>query len=77
MSKFEKLLFKIYNLQDITFEEGKKVLLSYGFIERSPKSGSSHVTFTKEDKKAVTLVKTQKPLKPYAIRLIKEAIKND
>ena len=46
MSKFEKLLFKIYSLQDITFEEGKKVLLSYGFIERSPKGGSSHVTFT-------------------------------
>lgn len=74
MSKFDKLIQKINNLQEITFEEAKKVLLYFGFVDRSPNGGSSHVTFTKENKKAVTLVRTQKPLKPYAIKLIKEAI---
>ena len=74
MSKYDKLLQKINNLQEITFEDAKKVLISYGYIERAPKSGSSHVTFTKSNKKALTLVKTQKPLKLYAIKLVKEAI---
>lgn len=74
MSKRDKLIQKINNLEPITFEEAQKVLISFGFIERTPRGGSSHVTFTKSNKAAVTLVKTQKPLKLYAIKLVKEAI---
>lgn len=74
MSKRDKLIQKINNLESITFEEAQKILISFGYIERSPKGGSSHVTFTKSDKQAITLVKTQKPLKFYAIKLVKEAI---
>lgn len=74
MSKRDKLIQKINNLESITFEEAQKILISFGYIERSPKGGSSHVTFTKSDKQAITLVKTQKPLKLYAIKLVKEAI---
>ena len=74
MSKRDKLILRINNLESITFEDAKKILLSFGYVERSPRSGSSHVTFTKSDKKALTLVKTQKPLKLSAIKLIKEAI---
>lgn len=74
MSKFDKLIQKINNLQDITFEEGKKVLNFYGYVDEAPKSGSSHITFRKQNREKITLVRTQKPLKPYAIKLIKEAI---
>ena len=74
MSKRDKLIQKINNLEPITFEEAQKVLISFGFIERTPRGGSSHVTFTKSNKSAITLVKTQKPLKLYAMKLVKEAI---
>ncbi|MCD7740189.1 MAG: type II toxin-antitoxin system HicA family toxin [Candidatus Gastranaerophilales bacterium] len=74
MSKREKLIQKINNLEAITFEEARKILLSFGFIERAPGKGSSHITFTKSNTQAITLVRTQKPLKLYAIKLIKDAI---
>ena len=77
MSKQEKLIKKILEEKAITFEEAQKVLVSFGYIQRTPKGGSSHVTFTKSPNKIITLVKTQKPLKPYAIKLIKEAILNE
>ncbi len=74
MSQRDKLIQKINNLKPITFEEAEKILISFGFIERVPSGGSSHVTFTKSNTQAITLVKTQKPLKSYAMKLIKEAI---
>jgi predicted RNA binding protein YcfA (HicA-like mRNA interferase family) len=77
MTKQEKLINKILEEKSITFEEAQKVLLSLGYTERTPKGGSSHVTFTKSPNQIITLVKTQKPLKKYLIKLIKEAILND
>ena len=77
MTKFDKLIQKILNEKDVTFEEGRKVLLSLGYTERTPRGGSSHVTFTKAPNSAITLVKTQKPLKPYLVKLIKGAIINE
>ncbi len=40
MSKRDKLIQKINNLEPITFEEAQKVLISFGFIERTPRGGS-------------------------------------
>ena len=77
MSQFDKLIAKILEEKDITYLEAEKVLISLGYIARSPKGGSSHITFTKSPNQIITLVKTQKPLKKYLIRLIKEAILND
>lgn len=77
MSQFDKLIQKIIEEKDITYLEAEKVLISLGYIARSPKGGSSHITFTKSPNQIITLVKTQKPLKKYLIRLIKEAILND
>ena len=76
MTKYDKLIKKIIEEKDITFEEARKVLLAIGYTERAPKGGSSHVTFTKPPNMAITLVKTQKPLKSYLIKLIKEAVLN-
>ena len=77
MTKYDKLIKKILDEKDITYEEAKKVLISLGYIQRTPRGGSSHVTFTKDTIKAITLVKTQNPLKRYLVKKVKEAIQND
>lgn len=76
MSKQEKLIKKILEEKDITYDEAKKVLISLGYSENMPSGGSSHYTFRKNGKEKITLVKTQKPLKRYLIKKIKEAIQN-
>ena len=46
MSKWEKLLRRILTLsKDLRFDELRKVLESYGYVMKAPKSGSSHYTF--------------------------------
>ena len=74
MGQFEKLIQKVLDEKDITYSEAEKILLALGYIARTPRGGSSHITFTKSPNQIITLVKTQKPLKKYLIRLIKEAI---
>ena len=77
MTQFDKLIQKILEEKEITYQEAEKVLVSLGYVARAPKGGSSHITFTKSPNQIITLVKTQKPLKKYLIRLIKEAILNE
>ena len=49
MSKFEKLLQRIKNLDNgLRFEELKKILESLGYEMNSPRGGSSHFTFRKK-----------------------------
>ena len=74
MSQFDKLIQKVFDEKDITYQEAEKILISLGYVARTPRSGCSHITFTKSPNQIITLVKTQKPLKKYLIRLIKEAI---
>lgn len=78
MSKKDKLIQKILDEKDITYQECEKVLISLGYKIRTPRSGGSHVSFTKDDdERAITLVKTQNPVKKYLIKQVKEAIQND
>ena len=52
MSKWEKLLRKLGTISnDLTFEELRKILYSYGYAESQPRSGSSHYTFRKGKQK--------------------------
>ena len=52
MSKWEKLLLKLMSLSDdLTFDELRKILLSYGYKETQPRGGSSHDTFRKGTRK--------------------------
>ena len=74
MSQLEKLIQKIIDEKDITYQDAEKVLVYLGYVSRTPRGGSSHITFTKSPNQIITLVKTQKPLKKYLVRLIKEAI---
>jgi len=77
MTKKDKLIQKILDEKDITYEEAKNVLVDLGYTENAPAGGSSHYTFRKDECEKITLVKTQKPLKKYLVKKIKEAILND
>ena len=68
MSKREKLIQKIINGQlNITPNDACKILELYGYIATGPASGSSHLTYRKENRPSVTIILTQNPLKPYMI----------
>ena len=77
MSKFEKLLSEIKMLSsDVRFEELKKVLESYGYVGKPPKSGSSHWTFRKKGKNRITLP-YKVPMKIAYIRLVKDIVESE
>ena len=59
MGQFEKLIQKVLDEKDITYSEAEKILLALGYIARTPRGGSSHITFTKSPNQIITLVKTQ------------------
>lgn len=74
MSKWDKLIMKIYSLsKDIRFEEIQKVLEYYGYTMEKPRSGSSHYTFRKDGHMPVTIPK-HKPIKRAYILLVKQVI---
>ncbi|SHJ01382.1 type II toxin-antitoxin system HicA family toxin [Pseudobutyrivibrio xylanivorans] len=77
MSKWDKLLKKILSLDpDIRFEELQKVLESYGYEMKAPKSGSSHFTFRKKGYPIITIPK-HIPIKKVYIQIVKELIESE
>ena len=63
MSKWEKLLSKLLNLSsEMRFSELEKILVSYGYVKHSPRSGSSHYTFRKPGCYPVTIPRCMSPL---------------
>ena len=74
MSKWEKLLFRIKNLdKNMRFAELKKILESYGYEMRSPSGGSSHCTFRKKGRNPIT-IPMHEPIKTVYILMVKEII---
>lgn len=71
MSKYEKLLKSIRNNpSDVKFEDLRKILLHHGFIERQPRGGSSHFTYTRKD--TIITVPKHKPVnKAYVKQTLK------
>lgn len=57
------------------FEELRKVLESYGYKMQSPKGGSSHYTFRKNDAMPITIPKHE-PIKKVYVEKVKEVIEN-
>jgi predicted RNA binding protein YcfA (HicA-like mRNA interferase family) len=76
MTKRDKLIQKILKGNSVvTIEEAEKILLFLAYIVEQPDSGSSHITYRKENCNSITLVLTQKELKQYLIRKIQDALR--
>ena len=77
MTRWEKLLDKIQSLsKEVRFEELRKVLESYGYVMRSPQSGSSHYTFRKNGKSPITIPK-HKPIKKVYVEMVRKVIEEE
>lgn len=77
MSKWDKLLIKICALsKDLRFDELRKVLESYGYEMKSPKSGSSHYTFRKAGCQPITIPKHE-PIKKVYVELVKQIVESE
>ena len=69
MSKWAKLLARIQTLsKDLRFEELCKVLESYGYDMKAPKSGSSHYTFRKSGCQPILQFQSMSRLKKFMLR---------
>ena len=76
MSKCEKLLLKLRNISDdLTFEELRKILLSYGYEESQPRGGSSHYTFRKKMRKIT--IPRHKPIGRIYIEMVRKLVEED
>jgi hypothetical protein len=77
LSKWQKLLSKITTLsRDIRFLELKKILESYGYEGKKPRSGSSHWTFRKLGKPPITIPESE-PIKLAYIKMVKDIIESE
>ena len=77
MSKWEKLLARIYTLsKDIRFDELRKVLESYGYEMNAPRSGSSHYTFRKSGCQPITIPKHE-PIKKVYVEMVKQIVEGE
>mgnify|MGYP000962324986 FL=1 len=77
MSKWEKLLRRILTLsKDLRFDELRKVLESYGYVMKAPKSGSSHYTFRKAGSNPITIPKDE-PIKRVYVEMVRDVVLED
>ena len=77
MSKWEKLLRRILALsKDLRFDELRKVLESYGYVMKAPKSGSSHCTFRKPRSNPITIPKDE-PIKRVYVEMVRDVVLGD
>lgn len=77
MSKWEKLLEKLYSLsKDMRFEELRKILEYYGYEMKAPRSGSSHYTFRKKGCNPITIPKHE-PIKKVYVEMVRDIVEKE
>ena len=77
MSKWDKLLMRIRSLStDLRFDELRKVLESYGYKMKSPRSGSSHYTFRRSGCQPITIPKHE-PIKRVYVELVRQVVESE
>lgn len=77
MSKWEKLLEKLYSLsKDMRFEELRKILEYYGYEMKAPRSGSSHYTFRKKGCNPITIPKHE-PIKKVYVEMVRDILEKE
>ncbi len=77
MSKWDKLITRIYNLsKDLRFNELRKVLESYGYEMNTPRHGSSYYTFRKIGCQPITIPKHE-PIKKVYVEMVRKIVENE
>lgn len=77
MSNWDKLIARICTLsKDLRFDELRKILESYGYEMKSPRSGSSHYTFRKKGCLPITIPKHE-PIKRVYVELVRQAVERE
>lgn len=77
MSKWDKRIARICGLsKDLRFDELRKVLESYGYELKAPKSGSSHYTFRKSGTVPITIPKHE-PIKKVYVEMVRQVIESE
>lgn len=77
MSKYEKLLERVYSLDsNMRFDELKTILESLGYTMSAPSGGSSHRTFRKEGCMPITIPK-HNPIKKTYVRKLRELLESE
>ena len=77
MYKWDKLLMRISNLsKDIRFDKLRKVMESYGYKMKAPRSGSSHYTFRKPGCQPITIPRHE-PIKKVYVEMVKEIVESE
>ena len=62
--------------KDLRFDELRKVLESYGYEMKSPRSGSSHYTFRKIGCQPITIPKHE-PIKKVYVEMVKQIVESE
>ena len=76
MSKRSKLIQKILKgSSDVSLDEAIKILELLKF--KAVSTGSSHLTYRKQNCSSITIILTQDPLKPYLLEKLQEALKHE
>jgi predicted RNA binding protein YcfA (HicA-like mRNA interferase family) len=77
MSSWDKLLARILKLaNDLRLSELQKVLESYGYQMKSPRGGSSHVTFRKSGCAPITKP-LHEPIKKVYVKMVKDVVESE
>ena len=77
MSKWDKLIEKICGLsREVRFEEVKRILESYGYEMKRPRSGGSHCTFRKTGCAPIT-IPMHEPIKTAYLLLVRDVIESE
>lgn len=77
MSQWNKLLERIRSMSnDLRFDELKRILESYGYEMKAPKSGGSHYTFRKRGCHPITVPK-HGSLKKVYVKMVKDIVESE
>lgn len=82
--KYELFGIRIHNIYKIfdllcpvnSFDELRKVLESYGYEMKAPRSGSSHYTFRKQGCMPITIPKHE-PIKKVYVEMVRQIVESE
>lgn len=77
MSKYDKLIYRILNLDiNMRFNEIDKVMRYFGYCGSFPNGGSSHCTYRKAGCAPIT-IPTHEPVGKVYVKLVREIIEKE